>query len=52
VQVLRVDWPVYPRRAEHNTVTEGGIEDGPRLPVSIPSSRGSRRSKLSPGAWA
>ena len=21
---LRVDWPVYPRRAEHNTVTEGG----------------------------
>jgi hypothetical protein len=24
VQVLRVDWPVYPRRAEHNTVAEGG----------------------------
>ena len=22
--VLRVDWPVYPRRAEHNTVAEGG----------------------------
>jgi hypothetical protein len=21
---LRVDWPVYPRRAEHNTVPEGG----------------------------
>ena len=21
---LRVDWPVYPRRAEHNTVVEGG----------------------------
>ena len=21
---LRVDWPVYPRRAEHNTVAEGG----------------------------
>ena len=20
----RVDWPVYPRRAEHNTVAEGG----------------------------
>ena len=28
---LRVDWPVYPRRAEHNTVAEGGIEDGPRV---------------------
>ena len=24
VQALRVDWPVYPRRAEHNTVAEGG----------------------------
>jgi hypothetical protein len=24
VQVLRVDWPAYPRRAEHNTVAEGG----------------------------
>jgi hypothetical protein len=24
VQVLRVDWPVYPRPAEHNTVAEGG----------------------------
>ena len=24
VQVLRVDWPVYPRRAEHNTVAKGG----------------------------
>src|ERR1700722_14059621 len=22
VQLLRVDWPVYPRRAEHNTVAE------------------------------
>jgi len=21
---LRIDWPVYPRRAEHNTVAEGG----------------------------
>ena len=21
---LRVDWPVYPRHAEHNTVAEGG----------------------------
>ena len=28
---LRVDWPIYPRRAEHNTVAKGGIEDGPRL---------------------
>ena len=24
VQPLRVDWPVYPRRAKHNTVAEGG----------------------------
>jgi hypothetical protein len=24
VQALRVDRPVYPRRAEHNTVAEGG----------------------------
>ena len=24
MQLLRVDWPVYPRRAEHNTVAEGG----------------------------
>ena len=23
-QAPRVDWPVYPRRAEHNTVAEGG----------------------------
>jgi hypothetical protein len=30
---LRVDRPVYPRRAEHNTVAEGGIEDERRLPV-------------------
>jgi hypothetical protein len=27
----RVDWPVYPRRAKHNTVAERGIEDGSRL---------------------
>jgi hypothetical protein len=24
VQVLRVDWPVYLRRADHNTIAEGG----------------------------
>jgi hypothetical protein len=24
VQVLRVDWPVYPRRAEHNTAADRG----------------------------
>jgi hypothetical protein len=29
VQVLRVDWPVYPRRAEHNTVAEYGPETAP-----------------------
>jgi hypothetical protein len=28
---LRVDRPVYPRRLKHNTVAEGGIDDGPRL---------------------
>jgi hypothetical protein len=28
----RVDWPVYPRRAEHNTVAEGGIRDLPSRP--------------------
>ena len=26
VQVLRVDWPVYPRRAEHNTSPSAGSE--------------------------
>jgi hypothetical protein len=30
---LRVDWPVYPRRADHNTSPRKGIEDGPRLRV-------------------
>ena len=24
VQAPRVDWPVYPRHVEHNTVAEGG----------------------------
>ena len=28
---LRVDWPVYPRRAEHNTVAEGRNRRWPRL---------------------
>ena len=23
-QPLRVDWPVYPRRADHTTIAEGG----------------------------
>ena len=33
----RVDWPVYPRRAEHNTVTEGGNRRlGLRLTSNIP----------------
>ena len=27
----RVDWPVYPRRTEHNTVAEGGNRRWPRL---------------------
>jgi hypothetical protein len=29
----RVDRPVYPRRVDHNTVTEGGIDNGQKLPV-------------------
>src|ERR1700722_15441428 len=33
----RVDWPVYPRRAEHNTAAEGGIAYGPSRPVRTPS---------------
>ena len=37
-QPLRVDWPVYPRRAEHNTVTEGGNRRwGLRLTSNIPA---------------
>jgi hypothetical protein len=38
VQVLRVDWPVYPRRAEHNTVAEGGNRrsaETARLPAKL-----------------
>jgi hypothetical protein len=31
VQVLRVDWPVYPRRAEHTPSPREGIEDEPSL---------------------
>jgi hypothetical protein len=33
VQPLRVDWPVYPRRAEHNTVAEDGSNARPLLPI-------------------
>jgi hypothetical protein len=39
VQVLRVDRPVYPRRAEHNTVAEGGNRRWPRLGVRKRSNR-------------
>ena len=39
---LRVDWPVYPRPAEHNTIAEGGIEDGPRLRVRKRSNHAGR----------
>ena len=28
VQVLRVDWPVYPRRFKHNTIFAGGKQAG------------------------
>ena len=34
---LCVDRPVYPRRRKHNTVAEGGIADGPSLPVTTRS---------------
>jgi hypothetical protein len=39
VQVLRVDWPVYPRRADHNTVAEGGNR---RCAETCPSERACR----------
>ena len=35
---LRVDWPVYPRRAEHNTIAEGGNRrwaEAARLPAKL-----------------
>jgi hypothetical protein len=32
VQVPRVDWPIYPRRAEHNTVAEGRNRRGAETP--------------------
>jgi hypothetical protein len=37
-QPLRVNWPVYPRRAEHNTVAEGGNRrraETARLPAKL-----------------
>ena len=42
VQALRVDWPVYPRRAEHNTVAEGGNRrsaEAARLPAKLSGPR-------------
>ena len=38
----RVDWPVYPRRAEHNTVAEGGNRRS-----TIAASSQIRRSRFS-----
>ena len=32
---LRVDWPVYPRRAEHNTVAEGGNRRLAEMDVAV-----------------
>ena len=49
---LRVDWPVYPRRAEHNTVTEGGIQDRLKLRVRTRSNRASRGRPEHPPALA
>jgi hypothetical protein len=51
VQILRVDWPVYPRRAEHNTVAE----DAPfavralEAPAGILAKKTVRR--VGAGAW-
>ena len=39
---LRVDRPVYPRRAEHNIVAEGGNRDG----RARASERGHQRKSL------
>src|SRR5271170_1959877 len=36
---LRVDWPVYPRRAEHKTVAEGGNRKMGRDCASEPAQR-------------
>jgi hypothetical protein len=41
---LRVDWPVYPRRAEHNTVAEKGNRgwaetQGNRLKIRVTNGR-------------
>ncbi|HZZ24721.1 MAG TPA: hypothetical protein VFE60_20005, partial [Roseiarcus sp.] len=36
---LRVDWPVYPRRAEHNTVAEGGNRGWPETVASGPPAK-------------
>ena len=47
---LRVDWPVYPRRAEHNTSPREGIEDGPRLRLPR-APRSSPRIGLNPPRW-
>ena len=38
VQAPRVDRPVYPRRVEHNTLAEAGIENGARLARQDPLS--------------
>ena len=44
---LRVDWPVYPRRAEHNTVAEGGNRRwAETAPAGLPP-RSDARSGLS-----
>jgi hypothetical protein len=53
---LRVDWPVYPRRAEHNTVAREGIEDPPSRPQARSGARPARwvrpRRRPSPaGGW-
>ena len=38
----RVDWPVYPRRAEHNTVAEGGNRRWAEADQKTPVSPGQR----------
>jgi hypothetical protein len=43
---LRVDWPVYPRRTEHNTVAEGGNRSWAETArQNAPDTQGNRPAK-------
>ena len=49
---LRLDWPVYPRRAEHNTIAEGGNREGAETARQNGSNRAGRGSTRRPPAKA